>query len=398
MSEIDLEERLRSELHTALGDGPRIRDGWDDVDARLRPAVARRRRRVALVVAAASVVVIAAVSVVATRSDGERVRTGPVGPGPTSASTATSVATGTQTRVLATVPVTTPSATLARPDGLWYVGPDEQSLVHIDPSGRTVGQVTWRRTDSHYGSYGGPVHLASGEGSIWVLFWATGTLLRVDPATMAVTGRNVLGGQGTGFEVEDVAAGLGHVWVTVCCNQGPSQRLYRIDPATMNVDAQVALPGQGESQRVVAGAQGVFVTGEQFATVVQVDPSGRRILRQIPVPGGAGPVALGAEVWVLGGWNSGSSTGTTLSTIDPTTGARHLVANLPSPVQEIAASSSAVWVGGVDSVGGFGPIFELTSGSAATVGGTVGAYRLTTSGNVLWFYRAGKVVEIRLST
>ena len=145
----------------------------------------------------------------------------------------------------------------------------------------------------------------------------------------------------------------------------------------MNVDAQVALPGQGESQAVVAGPQGVFVTGERFATVVQVDPSGTRILRQIPVPGGAGPVALGAQVWVLGRWDSGSSTGTTLSTIDPASGALHLVANLPNPVQEVAASSSAVWVGGVDRrERRLGPIFDLTDGSAGgRFAGTVGAYR-----------------------
>ena len=219
--------------------------------------------------------------------------------------------------MLATVPVANPTAMLARSDGLWYVKSTRMSLVHLDPSGRTVGHVTWPRADSYFGQYSGPVHLASGEGSMWVLFWSTGTLLRIDPATMAITGRTNLHGQGSGFEVEDLAVGLGHVWVTGCCNQPPSQRLYRIDPTTMNVDAQVALPGQGESQAVVAGPQGVFVRGERFDTVVQVDPSGTRILRQIPVPGGAGPVALGAEVWVLGGWYSGSSTGTTLSTIDP---------------------------------------------------------------------------------
>jgi hypothetical protein len=112
------------------------------------------------------------------------------------------------------------------------------------------------------------------------------------------------------------------------------------------------------------------------------------------VPGGAGPVALGAEVWVLGRWDTGSSTGTTLSTIDPSTGARHLVADLPNPAQEVAASTSAVWVGGVNGVATLGPIFDLTGGSAAKVGGTSGAYRLTASGNVLWYFRSGQVVEL----
>ena len=221
MPDVDVEERLRSDLHAALGDGPRTVVNWDDVERRLRPAAARRRRRVVLAVAAVAVVVIAAVSVVATRSEGERVRTGPVGPGPTSGSTATTAGAGTQTHVLATVPVTSPTAMLARSDGLWYVDSGATSLVHVDPSGEIAGHVTWPSTDSHYGQYSGPVHLASGEGSIWVLFWATGTLLRIDPATMTVTGRSVLGGQGTGFEVEDVAVGLGHVWVTVCCDHAP---------------------------------------------------------------------------------------------------------------------------------------------------------------------------------
>ena len=396
MPDLDLEERLRSELHDALGDGPRVVAGWDDVERRLRPAVARRRRRVALAVAAVTVVAIVAVSLVATRSNGERVRTRVVGPGPTTASVPMTTGAGNaRTRVLATVPVGSQLAMVARPDGLWYVASDANSLVHVDPSGTVVGHVTWPASDSHYGQYSGPVHLASDEGSIWVLFWATGTLLRIDPATMSVTGRNVLGGQGTGFEVEDVAAGLGHVWVTVCCDHAPNQRLYRIDPTTMNVDAQVAVPGQGESQRVVAGPQGVFVTGEQFSTVVQVDPSGTRILRRIPVPGGAGPVALGSKVWVLGRWDSGQSTGTTLSTVDPTSGARRLVADLRMPAQEVAATSSAVWVGGVTGTGGIaGPIFDVSSGTAEPVAGTAGAYSLAASGNVLWFFRSGKLVEI----
>ena len=72
----------------------------------------------------------------------------------------------------------------------------------------------------------------------------------------------------------------------------------------------------------------------------------------------------------------------------------HLVANLPNPTQEVTASGSAVWVGGVDSVGGFGPIFDLSSGSAEKVPGTTGAYRLTATGNALWYFQAGKLVEI----
>ena len=82
-----------------------------------------------------------------------------------------------------------------------------------------------------------PIWLASGEGSIWALSFGSGGLYRIDPATGRVTGTVAImahldAGQANGrAEVERVAAGLGHVWVTVCCDtDAPNQRLVQHRP------------------------------------------------------------------------------------------------------------------------------------------------------------------------
>ncbi len=408
------EHEIRAELHDAIGRGPTSQPDWEALEARLEPALHRqRRRRGALVAIGVVVAAVVVAAVVISQSGGERVRTGPVGPSsvpsgviePSTVTTAVSpdsLPETTRMSVVSTLPLAGYNPMVARSDGLWYVDAAAVSLIHVDLAGKVVGRVTWPYSYSHYNAYGGPVHVASGEGSIWVLFWATHTLLRIDPTTMKVTGRNNFGAQAGGFEVEDVAVGQGHVWVTGCCDRAPSQRLYRIDPATMNVDGQVAVPGAGESEAVVAGPQGVFVTGEQLLSVVQIDPGALRILREIPVPptngcvsfcAGAGPVALGSKVWVLAGWDTGDSSGTELDSIDPATGVVTQVMPLPVTVQQLAASGTELW--------GVAP---PPSGRVVDLGGTeeqgAGSHTavdIAVDGDRLWSLDGKHLVEWKLT-
>ena len=292
MPDLDLEERLRSELHTALGAGPRVSDGWDDVEARLRPAVARRRRRVALAVAAV---------------DRRRDRGGVGGGDPLGrrACPHRTGRAGTDRRVdrhdrgdgharrasLATAcPVASPHAMLARPTGSGTSSAGARTLVHIDASGRTVGTSTLAPyADSHSGQYSGPVHLASGEGSIWVLFWVTGTLLRVDPATMVVTGRCGPRRPGSGLRGRGcrrrARARVGH---RVLRPAGPNERRPPLDPSTMKIHGEIGVPGQGESQSGRGRTAGRVRDRRGLRQGGGGRPERTRILRQIPVAGWRG--------------------------------------------------------------------------------------------------------------
>lgn len=68
-----------------------------------------------------------------------------------------------------------------------------------------------------------PLRVPVGEGSVWATAFGTGEVVRIDPATGAVTGR-----VDVGHGAEGVTAGLGSVWVVV----QDAARLVRVDPTT----------------------------------------------------------------------------------------------------------------------------------------------------------------------
>jgi hypothetical protein len=398
MSDLDLEERLRSELHTALGDGPRTVADWDDVERRLGPAVARRRTRVVLAVAAVAVVAIAAVSVVATRSDGERVKTGPVGPGPTSSTvpgstTSTAAPLDTRVQAVSRTRIDSPGEMIATSAGAWVISgniPEGPApvLLHVDSSGRVVSRTALP------GVTQAPVYLASGEGSIWAGAWVTGTLFRIDPGTGRITGQAHLASMGQGGEIERVAAGLGHVWVRMCCDQptGSNQRLVQIDPSTMQPQSETGVPGDGESGRVVVGPQDVFTTGEDVDKVGVVDPSNLHA-HEVGVAGGAGPVVAGDGVWVIGRWYGPVGAGFALSTVDPVGLTSHQVLTWPEAVGQLAAGRGVLWARtGVNSgsrifVVVHGKVTEVPATEQSVDGG------IAANAHTLWAFEGNELVQ-----
>ena len=263
---VDFEDRVRDELHRALGAGPPCRGTWDDIENRGHDA-ARRRKRGGAACLVGLIVIALVAGIAATRHDAPvQVRSGPA---PSSSTTVPPHGV----RVSSTTDLGTDQvdAVVATPDAVWVSlwGPGE--VLRIDPAGHVTARVPIGTAQN------GPLALAAGEGSIWVLDFSTGNLVRIDPNTARVTGRLQLPA-----EPERVAVGNGKVWVTACCDRAtPNQRLYRIDPQALTIEHEVALPGQGASENVGLNANGIFITGEQFTTMVQVDPSGTRVIGQI---------------------------------------------------------------------------------------------------------------------
>ena len=84
---------------------------------------------------------------------------------------------------------------------MWALNADDDAVLRLDPATLQVtGRVTVGRD---------PTAIAAGGGAVWVASGRDGTLTRIDPETFDVT-TIALGGHAT-----DVAVGLGSVWVTV---------------------------------------------------------------------------------------------------------------------------------------------------------------------------------------
>jgi streptogramin lyase len=274
------EDRLRTALHRTLGDGPTVDDEWSDV-ARRGDAVAVRRRRRRVVLSSVMVVVLVLLAgglAVQRRDEGStQLQSGPgssVAPVPTSPPTALPSSTPSTTPAGATVTTTTDLGTeqiagiAAVPDGAWVANWGTGEVLHVDRAGRIVGRLKIGSPQQ------GPLAIASGEGSIWVLDFSTADVVRIDPVTTRETGRAHLA-----QEPEQLAVGNGKVWVTSCCSSGvPNQRLSRIDPRSLAIEQAVALPGTGETQQVGVNPAGVYVTGEQLAVVIHLDVSGTNVV------------------------------------------------------------------------------------------------------------------------
>jgi DNA-binding beta-propeller fold protein YncE len=154
--------------------------------------------------------------------------------------------------------------------GLW----DSGRLLRLDP-------ITLRTTATlQVGSArNGPLSVAYGAGSVWALNFADRRLWRIDPSTMTATLKVTLPAQPS-----QVAFGDGAVWVTECCtstNTSDRQRLLRIDPASGAITGSLQVAGDGETVTLAVGRQ-VSVTS-QNAPVLVIDPTTMKVLRTLHV-------------------------------------------------------------------------------------------------------------------
>jgi DNA-binding beta-propeller fold protein YncE len=162
-------------------------------------------------------------------------------------------------------------ASAALPDGavrialgagaVWVSG-QTHTLTRVDPRPDGVS-LRWRTVDVGQG----PLGVAVGGGSVWVADVQSGTVSRVDPATVRVTGTYAVGGSGGGVPAnpEMVALWQGRVWVA----DGQQGVAVALDPATgRQIGSAVTLPGVIR-QMVLDGGGTLWGTTANPGTVIR---------------------------------------------------------------------------------------------------------------------------------
>jgi YVTN family beta-propeller protein len=224
----------------------------------------------------------------------------------------------------------------------------------------------------------GAASMTVADGMLWVL--ASGTVVRIDPATNAVVGEPLrvpanaeaiavsdralwvasvapgdLGTPGedavtridlaTGRRVAtipvgraplDLAATPGAVWVTH--SGGGGDRVARIDLQTNRPVGRPVKTG-ASPQSLATGGGSLWVANHDAATVTRIDLASGKVLADIPVPSEPHRVAYGAGAAWVGNWHDNS-----VSRIDP---ASNRVIGAPIPIGSHHAGNLVVGAGSV---------------------------------------------------
>jgi YVTN family beta-propeller protein len=127
---------------------------------------------------------------------------------------------------------------------VWVSNYDGDTVSVIGPGSSSAETVDLEGCD-------GPLGIATGHGSVWVVCYWTQELLRIDPDSRQVTDRIPVG-QGP----LEVAVGEGSVWVT----NRDSRSVSRIDPSSNDVVAAISVPAPATPWGVGTGGGAVWVT------------------------------------------------------------------------------------------------------------------------------------------
>jgi YVTN family beta-propeller protein len=207
------------------------------------------------------------------------------------------------------------------------------TVVRIDPAtNAAVGEPLRVPADAEA--------IAVGDGALWVASVAPGDLgapgndavARVDLAT----GRTV-----ATITVRraplDLAATPGAVWVPNSGGGGDS--VARIDPATNRLTGQPVSTG-ASPQSLAVGGGSLWVANHDARTVSRIDQASGKVVADIPVPSEPHRVAYGAGAAWVGNWHDNS-----VSRTDPAT---NRVVGSPIPIGHragnLAVGAGGVWV------------------------------------------------------
>jgi hypothetical protein len=146
----------------------------------------------------------------------------------------------------------------------WISDWSASQIVGVDLA---TGQVT--RTVRVGDQQDEPTSMTSGAGSLWVLDFS-GLLLRIDPASGAITRRFPVPGLGA-----DVAYGDGFIWVITDepAAGGGHEHLYKIDPSRNVIKKAAPIPGTGPACAAFPGPHGIWIgcAGVNHITLINQD-------------------------------------------------------------------------------------------------------------------------------
>jgi serine/threonine-protein kinase len=142
----------------------------------------------------------------------------------------------------------------------------------------------------------GTLRLGVGAGGVWATSAAQGTLSRIDPDSLEVTGKPLRLDPG----VSGVAVGAGSVWVA----SPRTGEVLRIDPIRLRVSERIAVGGKPGA--IVFGGDRVWVADEGGAGITAINARGGEVYRRGIAPHIA-PLRL--AVGAGGLWVSSATTG-----------------------------------------------------------------------------------------
>jgi hypothetical protein len=159
-----------------------------------------------------------------------------------------------------------------------------------------AGQVT--RTVRVGDQQDEPISMTSGAGSLWVLDFA-GLLLRIDPASGAITERFPVRGLGA-----DVAYGNGFIWTITDepTADGDQEYLDKIDPSRDVIVKTAPIPGAGTACAASPGPRGIWIACAAVDRITLINPDSLKPVQSLRVhSGGYTPQIVPGRnaVWVL---------------------------------------------------------------------------------------------------
>lgn len=273
---------------------------------------------------------------------------------------------------------------------IWIASAAEGTVQRVDPTtGAIVATITVAdpqrllaagcapSSEHAYatGSFGlracdAPSAVAAGAGAIWAVANDANAIVRLDPASNAITQTIALGFAGWSLTATEDA-----VWVSDYANDA----VVRVDPRTGRVVARIPVPAW--PTEIAASGDAVWVVCSAAGTVVRLDGTRNAVTATIGV--GAWPLAIavaGDDVWVRGG---AVRAGGGLSRIDARTNAVALVVQAGAPegregVSSIAATDRGVWVPGVS--------LDFVDRAAGAIAATlpIPSYAVALDGQTLW--------------
>ncbi len=208
---------------------------------------------------------------------------------------------------------------------------DNDGVSRIDPrTGEIVATIKLPR---------GPMSVVATPGSIWVVqFGLDGdTVTRIDSRTNQIAGKPMQ----TGRAPLHLAVGEGSVWVA----NHDAHTITRIDLKTNQVVANIRVPS--EPHRVAVGEGSVWVSNWHDSSVTRIDPMTNQVVGEpIPIGFTAGAIAAGlGSVWVTSDYRvDGKPESTVLVRVDVKTLRAVETIPLGGHPTAVVVAEGAVWV------------------------------------------------------